>query len=137
MGKNTSTAVTRSHDWTKKFISELSKRGIVRDAAAAAKINRSTAYARRKDDAEFADQWASAIEDAADRMESEAVRRAVVGVRKPVYYKGTRVGYVQEYSDGLLMFLLKGIRPHKFKDRTDITSGDEPIVISVGVIGAE
>jgi hypothetical protein len=40
----------------------------------------------------------------------------VEGVDKPVYQGGVLVGYVREYSDQLLVTLLKAHRPEKFRD---------------------
>jgi hypothetical protein len=37
----------------------------------------------------------------------EAVRRAKDGYIKPVFHQGVKVGEVREYSDVLLMFMLK------------------------------
>ena len=67
-------------------------------------------------------------------LESEAVRRARIGIRQPVVYQGRPCGVwvnaegeigaettpganlipyvVTKYSDALLMFLLEGHRPH-------------------------
>ncbi len=40
------------------------------------------------------------------------------GVEEPVrWYKGEAGGMVRKYSDVLLIFLLKGLRPDKYKDR--------------------
>jgi DNA-binding transcriptional regulator YdaS (Cro superfamily) len=61
----------------------------------------------------FVFQWIKDDQVAADRireaqrvgyagLESEAIRRAVVGIQKDVYYKGEVVGQQTEYSDGLL-----------------------------------
>ncbi len=36
------------------------------------------------------------------------------------WYKGEPGGYVQEYSDLLLMFRLKAMRPEKYRDRVEI-----------------
>jgi len=79
----------------------------------------SSDYLRRlyRADPDFAKQWDSAIEAAADKLEDEAVRRAVEGVQEPVYYKGEVVGHQNKFSDQLLMFVLKGARPDKFADR--------------------
>ncbi len=53
-----------------------------------------------------------AKEEVADLLEAEAWRRAVEGVEKPVgWYKGKPGGYVREYSDTLLIFPLRGLRP--------------------------
>jgi len=120
------TAVTRATDWKVKFIARLRESGNVKVACAAARISRWTAYRNREADADFAQQWTDALEDAADVMEKEAWRRAVKGVEKPVFGRvfdeevGTTTGIVgveRQYSDVLLIFLLKGARPDKFKDR--------------------
>lgn len=58
---------------------------------------------------------------AAHHLEAEAVRRAHEGVLEPVgWYKGEPGGYIRRYSDVLLIFLLKGAFPDKYKDRTEI-----------------
>ena len=66
---------------------------------------------------DFAKDWKSALAGR-NMLEDEAIRRAKDGVReKPVYQGGKLVGHVQEYSDTLLIFLLKGARPEKYRDR--------------------
>ena len=53
-------------------------------------------------------------------LEREARRRAVEGVEEPVgFYKGEPSAYVRKYSDTLLIFLMKGARPDKYRDRWD------------------
>lgn len=52
-----------------------------------------------------------------DALEDEAVRRAHEGVLKPVFQQGKEVGHVREYSDALMVTMLKARRPEKFKDR--------------------
>ena len=56
--------------------------------------------------------------EAADSLEAEARRRAVEGVRKPIFYKGEICGWETLYSDSLMVTLLKGNDPEKFADRT-------------------
>lgn len=58
-------------------------------------------------------------------MEDEAFRRAVNGTEKPVYQGKELVGHVREYSDTLMIFMLKARRPEKFKDRvaSEISGG--------------
>ena len=58
--------------------------------------------------------WADALEEAADRLEMEAFRRAVEGIGEDRYFRGDVVGSVTRNSDRLLMFLLKARRPSKF-----------------------
>lgn len=103
------------------FLEELRLRGNVFDACQVADLTRSVAYAWRQDDADFAAAWETALDEAADRMEREAHRRAVEGVDKPIYHQGVRVDVVREYSDTLLIFLLKAARPEKFRENKAIT----------------
>lgn len=123
-----SAAATRQRDWRTIFIDALRDTGNIRAACAKAKINRTTAYRERKASIDFDALWTSALEDAGDTLEGEAWRRAVKGVLKPVYQAGKKVGTVREYSDTLLIFLLKGAKPEKYKDRGEISGpGGGPI----------
>ena len=103
-----------------KFLQALATGGNVTFAAAAAGIARRTAYRWRDEDPDFATAWESAAEEAADRLEQEAWRRAIHGTDEPVHYQGRRVDVVKRYSDTLLIFLLKGFRPEKYQDRQQI-----------------
>lgn len=86
-------------------------------AAREARIGRSALYAWRRDDDGFADQWSDALEEGSDRLEDEMLRRAVDGVERPIYHQGKLVGHVREYSDTLLIFMLKARRPEKYRDK--------------------
>ena len=55
-----------------------------------------------------------------DRLENAARKRAEFGVERPVFQHGAEVGTVTDYSDNLLMFLLKGRRPEVFKERSEV-----------------
>jgi hypothetical protein len=99
-----------------KFIAHLSKHGVVSVAAKAAGTSRTEVYRERAEDKAFADRWNDALEQAGDMLEKEAIRRAYSGVMRPVYQGGAKVGSVREYSDTLLIFLLKGARPGKFRE---------------------
>ena len=57
------------------------------------------------------------MEQAADVLEREAWRRASEGVKQPVFYQGEVCGHVRKYSDVLLIFLLKGARPDKYREQ--------------------
>jgi len=108
------------------FLTELALRGNVTDAARAAGVTRSRVYEWRADDADFAAAWDTALDEAADVMEREAWRRAVEGVEKPVFGSmgqglgSGEIGRVQEYSDTLLIFLLKGARPEVYRERHEV-----------------
>jgi hypothetical protein len=63
----------------------------------------------------------AAAEAAADLIEAEAFRRGVEGSVEPVgWYQGKPGGYVRRYSDVLSIFLLKGLRPDRYKDRVQL-----------------
>ena len=91
----------------------------VSKACKKAKISRNAAYQWREEDAEFSAAWDAALDRGTDALEDEAVRRAAEGTLKPVFYKGEKCGSIREYSDTLLMFMLKARRPEKFKERTE------------------
>lgn len=127
----------RARIWQKGFLSVLRESGNVRLACEAANIDRSTAYARRHADAEFAVAWNDAMEEAADLLEAEAWRRAYDGWEEPVYGRvgkdrDGQVGLVRKYSDSLMQTLLKGHKPEKYRERQNIEhtgKGGGPIEI--------
>jgi hypothetical protein len=75
-------------------------------AATAAKVHRSTIYTWREADAAFAAAWDAAYDAGTDVIEDIALKRATVGVQKPVFQGGRQVGTVQEYSDALILATL-------------------------------
>ncbi|MBX9745474.1 MAG: hypothetical protein K2X34_01135 [Hyphomonadaceae bacterium] len=89
-------------------------------AAAQARISRQALYTWRRTDPKFAHDWDEAIEAGTDLLERAALKRAVEGVKKPVFQGGEKVGEVTEYSDTLLIFLLKARRPAKYRERYEV-----------------
>lgn len=114
--------MARRRHWERVFLAALSQTGVVRDATAVARIDRTTAYKARANDPVFAEAWDVACEDAADAAEAEAWRRAVEGVDKPVFQGGLCVGTIREYSDGLLTLILKARRPEKYRERHHVSA---------------
>ncbi len=107
----------------------------VAHAAGKAGFTRQAAYLRRKNDLEFAQAWNDAIEQGTDVLEDAATVRAVRGVEKPVFQQGKQVGTIREYSDILMIFLLKARRPEKYRDNATIEhtgAGGGPIKLEVG-----
>lgn len=100
------------------FIAALSISGKVPDAARAAGYENipTQLYTLRRRDPEFAAEWDDAIQIAGDHLEAEAIRRAKEGVNEPIMYKGRVVGWKVNYSDQLLMMLLKGMNPSRHRD---------------------
>ena len=99
------------------FIAAYAECGTITKAAEIAGIARQTHYDWSKSDPSYARACEAAYEQAGERLEEEARRRAVEGVEKPVFYQGQQCGVVNEYSDTLLIFLLKGAKPEKYKER--------------------
>lgn len=116
------------------YLKALEQAGTITIAADAVGINRTTPQAWRATDPDFVIAEQTALNSFADRLEKEAVRRAVEGVRKkkftakgePVFDPETGDQYVErEFSDTLLIFMLKGARPDKYKDRLDVRVSKE------------
>jgi hypothetical protein len=116
------------------FLKALADTGIVSAAVEMAGTSRTRVYELRKRDPAFAAGWEEAEERAADALEAEAWRRAVVGVQEPLVSGGKVVRdddgqpiAIRRYSDALMIALLKARRPDRFKDRAvvehDITDG--------------
>ena len=78
---------------------------------------RSTLYLWRRTHKEFAEAMADSMEEGADLLEDECLRRARDGVDVPRFHQGKICGHVRRYSDALLIFLLKARRPEKYRDR--------------------
>lgn len=108
-------------DWPIRFLEALADYGNVSAACRLAKVSRDTAYRHRNTDVDFATAWEAAAALGVESLEDEARRRAYKGVRKPVYQKGELVGYVQEYSDTLMIFLLKAHKPEKYRERHEFS----------------
>jgi hypothetical protein len=112
--------IKRTPQRRNKFLKALAESGIVGVAIKAAGICRDTAYLWRKDDSDFAQAWDEALEQATEKLEAEAYRRAHDGVLKPVFQNGQEVGQIREYSNTLLIFLLKAQRPEKYRDNAKV-----------------
>jgi hypothetical protein len=84
--------------WQRAFLTGLENTGSVTQASEAAKISRQTVYENKQNDPEFSRQWDEALEQSADALEEEARKRAFAG------------------SDVLLIFMLKGLRPQRWRE---------------------
>ena len=124
------------------FLAAFRASASITKAAKAAKITRHLHYDWLADDPEYAAAFDAAKEDAAQTLEDEAVRRAHAGVDEPVIYQGglcyewdevidkdtgevtrkrkTKPLSTRKFSDVLLMFLLKGFRPEKYRDNSKV-----------------
>lgn len=117
--------------WWPTFLLELAATCSATKAIQAAGISRHAAYEHRDTFPEFAEAWQAAKRLGAEALEDEAVRRAYDGVKKPVFQGKELVGHVQVYSDTLLMFLLNGAMPEKYRRGLEVSGpGGGPIKVA-------
>jgi len=104
------------------FLAAFAETATITAAAAVVGIDRRTHYDWLKADPEYTERFRAAEQAVADSLEAEAIRRAREGVEKGVWHQGELVGHERQFSDTLLIFLLKGHKPDKFKDRHQVTA---------------
>ena len=110
--------------WHQAFLAAYAEVGNVTEAAKLAGVHRATVWRAKTTNPAFACKWAEAEQQAADKLEQEAWRRATEGTDEPVFYKGEKCGTIKRFSDQLLMFLLKGVRPEKYRERFVLPPGE-------------
>lgn len=118
------------------FLSAFGDSGCVRLTAKAAGITRKTHYSWLRKDPGYADAFTETKRIAGDYIESIAVERATVGWKEAVYYQGKVCGYVRRFSDGLLMQLLKGLKPDVYGVKRQETSSPQgaPVQARIEVV---
>lgn len=112
--------------WKVRFIDALKTTGNVLASCRHASVHRSWAYTVRARDPKFFEEWENAIQESCDLMILEAQRRGMKGTKEPVYYLGKKIGEVTKYSDNLLMFLIKGIRPETYRENYNVAQASTP-----------
>lgn len=112
----------RRDGWTpdvqRKFIEVLADTGLVSAAAHAVDMSEQSAFRLRRAPGgeSFARAWEAATSAAATRLIDVAFTRAIDGVDMPVFDRdGCRIGSKRQYSDRLMMFLLRAYRPDRFR----------------------
>jgi hypothetical protein len=98
-------ARTRTGAWRAVFLRALAKTPSVTVACKTAGVNRRTAYDHRERDAEFAEQWDSALHESLDVLEHEIYQRAL------------------KDDSQLAMFLLRAHRPSIYRETARIEHG--------------
>jgi len=108
----------------KLFLDAYSLRANIGAACVKAGITRTTVRVWQEKDAEFAIGFNQADLAATERLEDEAWRRATEGTvsRKTTYWHGEPVGVDEkvEYSDALLIMLLKARRPDVYREKLEV-----------------
>lgn len=123
---------TENRDWQPDFLKALAEYGVVQYACDAAGVSRSTVYRLRDADDGFAASFDEAREQAWDKLEREAFRRAVDGVPEPLVSGGRVVRddsgeiiYVNRYSDSLMTLMLKAKRSAEYRDKSQVEHSGE------------
>lgn len=120
----------------KQFLDHFRLHGNISKTCRAIRLNRSTVYEWQEIDDQFAAAFREAEIEATETLEAEAHRRAVEGLRRLKFDKGqaildpdTGAPYAElEYSDTLLIFLLKARAPEKYRDNVPANQSGTPPV---------
>jgi len=94
--------------WAVPFLRAYAKTGNTAEALKLAGVSRRTVYRLRDTDEQFRQALSDAEEDGADELEAVAKQRAIAG------------------SDVLVMFLLKGLRPWKYRENHNVNLSSAP-----------
>lgn len=111
----------------KAFLTAYAACGKIVEAHRAAKLPHNQHWKWYKADEEYRKFFDEAQEAVIQKLEDEAIRRAHDGVKRPVMYKGQpvklsgrRILYETEYSDQLLICLLKRFRPQLYRENQTV-----------------
>lgn len=96
--------------WVSPFLEALKRTGVVARAAAAAGISSTSAYALRATDADFAEAWRLAIEDAMDDVEA-ALREEATGVDELIVHQGQLTPVYARDAHGSIIMDVTGEGP--------------------------
>jgi hypothetical protein len=105
-----------THQKKRAFLNVFAALGGINKTCAALDVDHSQHYYWLKTDQAYAQAFEEAKRLAAHTLEEEALRRARDGVTRTVYHHGVPVGEERHYSDVLLIFLLKGMLPEKYRE---------------------
>ena len=119
-----------------RFLFMLSKTGNASKACQTSGLTRRQVTTLREDDATFGRAYDDAMNEAIDLLEAEAWRRALKGTVQPVLRAGQPVVdpvtgkpvVTRRYSDPLLMMLLRGCRPEKFRMHGKASMPADPMI---------
>ena len=102
------------------YLAGVARDGTLTTGCKSARIDPRTVYGWRETDPTFVLRERQAKDALSDALEAEATRRATRGVQQPVYQAGRLVGYRTEYSDALLVLLLKANRTDRYREKLEL-----------------
>lgn len=117
------------HPKKRAFLASYAECGNISTACKAAGIARATYYLWTEHDADFSAAAAQALIEAGDKLEEHARAWATTGVAtvKEVYERDDKLELQlvkreesRDISPTLLIFLLKGAKPEKYRERLDV-----------------
>jgi hypothetical protein len=97
------------------FLAAYRETGSIRTAAETAEITPARHYLWFQQDPAYRRDFEALQNEVAGALQDEIVERAVKGWAMPVFYRGRQCGSIQHYSDRLLMFLLKALKPEAYR----------------------
>ena len=106
-----------SHQKLDAFLHHLGRTGSVTYAATRTGLRRNMLYKLKASDEEFAARGAAALDLGVERLQDDAMRRALQGTERAVFRNGRQVGSVRQYDNRLLQFLLRAHRPEVYAER--------------------
>lgn len=110
-----------------EFFRVLAASGSVSLAAKRTGLCRATLYAHRAASPAFAKRWTEALGLGREKVRDEVFRRALVGIKKPVFHAGQVVGKVKHYDNRLLWSLLRSHEPEIYGPRRPQPQGGAPV----------
>lgn len=106
--------------WCKPFLEHLKETANVAASARAAGVTGQAVYTYRKKHPWFALEWNDALKIGVSHIEETLRKRAVGEFYEDVYHKGEVVGQKRIFSDTAAIFLLKGLKPDVYRDRSTV-----------------
>ena len=118
------------------FLLNLAETADVSTAAERTGLHRSTLYKMRRTSRAFLRRWDEALHLGTERLQDKAMRHALQGVERPVWYAGQQVGTATQHDHRLLQFLLKAHRPEIY-DRARAAPAAPPFDLIKRMAAAE
>lgn len=104
------------------FLAAYAECGTIRTATAMSGVARSMHWEWLANSPGYAERFEAAKAESVEMLEDEARRRAHDGIRKRKFHPRSKRAYDEiEYSDVLLIVLLKANAPEKYRERYDST----------------